>query len=625
MFAKVSLETEMIYENSINQKDFLRLATRNTLQRLLTVFYRENLLGELYNDSTALETRLHFRLNQREIILRGGHLKSLKRLCLTDQFCLTWVAENEAAETPIIRAEELIRLIASEHGSNHWAWDQFLVEVKNSQMNETASLQHRPTWIKRLQGENSSAEINWIELSSRFDALELWLFLEQWSCVGHPYHPCSKTRLGLSAAENKLYAPEFAAEVALSWVAIHKTCWQSVSSAKVHQIEPMFAHQKSAWENAIKTLGLDPEHYSPVPVHPWQKQHVLPFKFTALIETQNLLLLSGLTLPCRPSLSFRTMLLEDASCPQLKLPVTIQATSVERTVSAESIEIGITFSQLLWDILERETEIKNALLPLADLAGGYVTGIEAPDDQRHLSFLLRANPLTYLPKSARVIPLTALFVPLPDGTPLLKALFVQANIDDEVGILNYFQVYCRQLLIACLDLYLVYGIALESHQQNTLIQVENHRITRIIMRDFGGIRIHTPTLTGIEHRLPLHLKSSLFTTDQHTVRKKLIHACLESNLGEWVIHLNQYFGISEASLWFLVRREIEHRFTALAPRLPESFINQEKTQLLETPWPLKCLASMRLQESPRSNKSQMRGDIYTEIENPLCLNRGVTC
>ncbi|WP_267256364.1 IucA/IucC family C-terminal-domain containing protein [Coxiella endosymbiont of Ornithodoros maritimus] len=44
------------------------------------------------------------------------------------------------------------------------------------------------------------------------------------------------------------------------------------------------------------------------------------------------------------------------------------------------------------------------------------------------------------------------------------------------------------------DLYLIYGIVLEAHTQNTLIVFKEEHPTRFINRDLGGIYIHTPTL-----------------------------------------------------------------------------------------------------------------------------------
>ncbi|HKS99986.1 MAG TPA: IucA/IucC family protein, partial [Rugosimonospora sp.] len=135
--------------------------------------------------------------------------------------------------------------------------------------------------------------------------------LEQCSVDGHPLHPLCRTRLGMSPAEVRAYAPEYRPVVDLVEVAVPEDRWLSTGTGR----PPL------------------------LPVHPWQVAHVLD-RYPWLVPT-------GRRIPARPLMSLRT--LAPLACPQwhLKTAVDVQMTSAVRIVSPAAVRNGPVISALL--------------------------------------------------------------------------------------------------------------------------------------------------------------------------------------------------------------------------------------------------------------------------------------
>ena len=79
------------------------------------------------------------------------------------------------------------------------------------------------------------------------DAVRDLVFYEQSIVDGHPIHPLCRTRIGMSAAENRAYAPEFRPTIELGVLDVPPDRWITGGT------------------------GLPPR----LPIHPWQRDHVL--------------------------------------------------------------------------------------------------------------------------------------------------------------------------------------------------------------------------------------------------------------------------------------------------------------------------------------------------------------
>ncbi|AEE88108.1 siderophore biosynthesis protein [Francisella cf. novicida Fx1] len=598
---------------------------KNQFKRVALSFYREGLLGK---SKKINDTLFFYNINNDKILkINNPILKSLNRIELTDQLtiqdCLT------KRETSLENIEELINWAKDNNPQiNHDDWQQFEYELDNSFENELSMNIYRGLRQKQLANIiNSANYLNlWQWLTTTMSKNQQLAFLEQWGAVGHIYHPGSKTKIGLSKFENILYSPEFENEVNIIFGAIHKNIAHiEIIDNRIDNYQNWmiinYPEQYKIWYHELDNRGLDSNNYLMIPIHPWQAEHILPAKHKCLIDCQQLIIINDCKYTTKPSMSFRTMLpvatKDKTLMPHIKLPVAIHATSVTRTVSPESVKTGPRISKILLEILAKENHLAKNMDILADIAGIHTTKACRKDDIRQLSAIFRTNPEELLDSDEVACPLASLFVKTPQNQALICDILELLDYNQPSQILAYFRKYTQITLTACLDLYLLYGIALEAHQQNTLVVFKENMPQKLLIRDLGGMRLHLPSFEASGFHLPKDTFSLTFTNSQTITRRKFIHACLQSNIGELVIQLSSHYKIAEGRFWTIVKDEIHQRFEYLKPRISPDKYKQEYTQILEKPWSIKALTRMRLNDKLECDKDDMQGDIYINLKNPL--------
>ncbi|MBK2260180.1 rhizoferrin biosynthesis protein FslA [Francisella tularensis] len=598
---------------------------KNQFKRVALSFYREGLLGK---SKKINDTLFFYNINNDKILkINNPILKSLNRIELPDQLtiqdCLT------KRETSLENIEELINWAKDNNPQiNHDDWQQFEYELDNSFENELSMNIYRGLRQKQLANTiNSANYLNlWQWLTTTMSKNQQLAFLEQWGAVGHIYHPSSKTKIGLSKFENILYSPEFENEVNIIFGAIHKNIAHiEIIDNRIDNYQNWmiinYPEQYKIWDHELDNRGLDSNNYLMIPIHPWQAEHILPAKHKCLIDCQQLIIINDCKYTTKPSMSFRTMLpvapKDKTLMPHIKLPVAIHATSVTRTVSPESVKTGPRISKILLEILAKENHLAKNMDILADIAGIHTTKACRKDDIRQLSAIFRTNPEELLDSDEVACPLASLFVKTPQNQALICDILELLDYNQPSQILAYFRKYTQITLTACLDLYLLYGIALEAHQQNTLVVFKENMPQKLLIRDLGGMRLHLPSFEASGFHFPKDTFSLTFTNSQTITRRKFIHACLQSNIGELVIQLSSHYKIAEGRFWTIVKGEIHQRFEYLKPRISPDKYKQEYAQILEKPWSIKALTRMRLNDKLECDKDDMQGDIYINLKNPL--------
>ncbi|OCQ68600.1 rhizoferrin biosynthesis protein FslA [Francisella tularensis] len=598
---------------------------KNQFKRVALSFYREGLLSK---SKKINDTLFFYNINNDKILkINNPILKSLNRIELPDQLtiqdCLT------KRETSLENIEELINWAKDNNPQiNHDDWQQFEYELDNSFENELSMNIYRGLRQKQLANTiNSANYLNlWQWLTTTMSKNQQLAFLEQWGAVGHIYHPSSKTKIGLSKFENILYSPEFENEVNIIFGAIHKNIAHiEIIDNRIDNYQNWmiinYPEQYKIWYHELDNRGLDSNNYLMIPIHPWQAEHILPAKHKCLIDCQQLIIINDCKYTTKPSMSFRTMLpvatKDKTLMPHIKLPVAIHATSVTRTVSPESVKTGPRISKILLEILAKENHLAKNMDILADIAGIHTTKACRKDDIRQLSAIFRTNPEELLDSDEVACPLASLFVKTPQNQALICDILELLDYNQPSQILAYFRKYTQITLTACLDLYLLYGIALEAHQQNTLVVFKENMPQKLLIRDLGGMRLHLPSFEASGFHFPKDTFSLTFTNSQTITRRKFIHACLQSNIGELVIQLSSHYKIAEGRFWTIVKGEIHQRFEYLKPRISPDKYKQEYAQILEKPWSIKALTRMRLNDKLECDKDDMQGDIYINLKNPL--------
>jgi siderophore synthetase component len=492
-----------------------------------------------------------------------------------------------------------------QQSARFWAWEQLALELEESMTNLALSLAYRYEWDERLKKTAAGSLWQWTQ--EALSTSERTLFFEQWGAEGHPYHPNGKAKMGMSQREVLQYSPEFQSGFKMEWLAIDKRFAKASALDFQRMIDGAFPMQMAEWRESLRRKNKIPAHYLPIPVHPWQCQHTLGTLFKEQLD-ENLILRVGCEQQVRPTLSFRTVVSGQPLAPHIKLATAVHTTSAMRTVSPASVHNGPRLSHLLKMILAKENHFNKRLYVLYDKGGVHADHTKG----KHLSALFRDNPNLHVAHNETAVVVAALFSRSPiTHKPLLIEIIDESGLTPEA----YFKRYCECLLPGQMTLYLKYGLALESHQQNTLMVFDEKNLpVRQLNRDLGGIRVMLQSLKKQGYILSLDASVAIVTDDENELRHKFIHSNLQSHLAyvidAMVLHCQ---GVKAETLWGIVRDIMAPLLEEMRPLLGEKRYQQEKKGLMSAPWELKSLLRMRLEPCHGQY-------LYRKSHNPLNLS-----
>jgi siderophore synthetase component len=595
-------------------------ACKRGLQRTLQALFREKLLNL---DHLIVEGAISWLpLWSRQSMLRfeGLHIGRIGNCELTGPVSCYQSGDRPRALTS---SSALIAFVADAlpHAVTAIDIGRLIRELDNSTENDALCLRYRRQWANELNTSiRASGQPNLVAMlmhASPDEQRNPALLLEQWGTLGHPWHPGYKTKLGLTAQEVMALSPEFRANLTVSLAALKADKAQVTMVYGIVDYRAWFAEtfpqQMLTWEGALHQRRQDPSAWLPLPVHPYQGSRLLPEKFAAEIAQGDLLLLPEVQMGATPTMSFRTVVPEGASTlPHLKLPVSLRLTSVQRTVSPKSAVMGPRLTHLLTRIVADESGFDGTLDIVGEEVGVFYIDPNDDDDRsRHLSVLFRCNPMNKRSASLFPIPAGALFADSPvDGRALVTELVAGSYGDHADGALQFYKRYADTVLTAVLGAYLLYGIAFEAHQQNSFIMVDRDcRPVQLLVRDFGDLRVHGPSLQRAGLTLEAFRKGQTVFDIDEPVRDKLLHAVMLCHLSELGLLLSRSYRHTEAAFWNVLQESTIDAFDRLRDRADPQRWQTERTAVLEARWPAKAFLRMRLYDTS--------DDVHGEMANPL--------
>lgn len=600
---------------SLRPADFALLQARQRgLERTLQALFRENLLLKEHLIAEGSFAWLPLWSQQALLRFEGLQIGRIGNCQLSGP--VSWYRTGERPQ-PLPTAAALLACVASSLPGAADDLQRLIGELENSTDNDALCLHYRYNRAPQLVAELGSDEACFISAVRGAALANPALLLEQWGTLGHPWHPSYKTKLGLSPQEVIALSPEFQPVLQVPLVALRSDKAHVASSENGLEYRSWFAatfpQLWSRWATSLSRLGRDPGAWLPLPVHPYQAQRLIPRKFSAEIAAGHLLMLPDVGFAASPTMSFRTVVPDGSPVlPHVKLPVSLRLTSVQRTVSPKSAVMGPRVTRLLAGILAHERGFDGTLdIVGEDLGLHYIDPAGDDDRARHLSVLFRANPMAKRSDSLFPVPVGALFADSPmNGRPIATDLVGMSFGDHSKGAVEFFERYVATVLTATLSAYLLYGIAFEAHQQNSFIMLNRrYEPAQLLVRDFGDLRVHGPTLrrTGLE-LVPYRAGHSVFESDE-PVRDKLLHAVMLCHLAELGLLLARSYNHPQTHFWNILRRGTEEVFDRLRARTPRQRWIDERRALLEADWPAKSFLRMRLSDSSE--------DVHGHMPNPL--------
>ncbi|WP_412544134.1 IucA/IucC family protein [Longispora sp. K20-0274] len=397
------------------------------------------------------------------------------------------------------------------------------------------------------------------------------LFLERLATEGHNLHPCGRTRLGMSVADVLAYdleGPGFD----LAVVALR---------SDVHVGDDVGA-----------ALGLPaaPDGFVSQPAHPWQVAEVLAVRHADARRAGLWRLVEGLVVPAAPTASLRTVLTGAGQL--VKVSLDVQITSTRRSISLATARNGPPVSALVETLLTG-----TGGLLLGEFAGA---GAVLPASERDVTAVVR-HPLAGVVSAGELaVPANALPAVCPVTGSTVLELLAAAHPGGPVAWLVD---YAAALLGPVLRL-LAHGVGLEAHLQNCVPLFAGGRCARMVFRDLGGVRLHSPRLAAAGHPLTLWPGSVTGTDDVDVLRAKVAYTALGNHLGAVVDGL----GLGAVG-WAAVGRVLRDVYGPLVDDpLVGAAAAADLVAFTTRPWAHKALVRMRLAGD---------GDVYVPVDNPL--------
>ncbi len=311
------------------------------------------------------------------------------------------------------------------------------------------------------------------------DDPDRFLAAEQALLLGHPLHPTPKSREGLSETEARLYSPELRGSFPLHWLAIAPSVL-STDSAWTERGRVVPAGCLTA-RLAGPDLSL-PNGFTALPLHPWQLREVRHRpSVAALLDAGLLRDLGPHGAPWHPTSSVRTVHRTGALA-MLKLSLGLRITNSRRENLRKELHRGVEVHRLLrTGLAERWRAVHPGFDIVRDPAWLAITAPDG-DPLAGLDVVIRHNPFGPADDASCVAGLVSPR-PYSDGQRRPdERLLMRSRLEEVVTRLagrtgrsrgavavEWFLRYLEHVVRPVLWLDSEAGIALEAHQQNTLV------------------------------------------------------------------------------------------------------------------------------------------------------------
>lgn len=463
---------------------------------------------------------------------------------------------------------------------------------------------------------------------------QVFRILEQYAGYrDRPYHPLSKLKEGLSQQEYLQYCPEFAQELSIHWVAVHKDKMMfgaGVEDIFRQQPSQIFINRAERYQlkQEMFQRGLSETHIA-MPVHPWQFQHLFQQFFAEDIAAGICQPLNFVSKGMYASASMRSLLSKEIPQESLKLPIGIKALGSLRFLPVVKMINGEKNQKLLRQAQQKDPILQQKLwlceetqwwsyLPEKQQdrsADNEWLFVEKPT---HLAAQRRHIPVELLQQPYQLIPMASLGHTI-SGQPAVfdYILQLQQLQNDAAQVLEQFAKLCACFFEVNLRLFRL-GLMGEIHGQNLCLVLKNGQFDGLMFRDHDSLRIYLPWvlqngLDDPDYLSPHDFRNTLYHDSAEALLFYIQTLGIQVNLGCIVETLAKYYQISADQLWQVLAEQLQHVLEKLDFQ-PE-IQTQLQALLFESPnWPYKQLIRPLLEQDTRIG-SMPSG--IGETRNPL--------
>jgi siderophore synthetase component len=471
------------------------------------------------------------------------------------------------------------------------AEDELIMRIILSCQNMKSYIEERYKDKKRLSDET-------------FDYIEA----EQSLLLGHLLHPTPKSKQGLSIEEDRLYSPELNGEFQLHYFSVNPSIILQDSSLSLSASELM-REELQADESVNQEWLNQFEKWVLIPVHPLQVNVLLKNKHVVhYIQKGKLDYLGPVGKMYTATSSFRTLYSHQSKY-MLKFSVPVKITNSLRVNQQKELDRGVEVSRLLKTTLGRELKRNHPKFEI--IRDPAYLNVAIPDLEPGFAVVIRENP--FYENSENTSLVAALCQDHAYGGKarlhsIVTSIARREGRAIEKVSLEWFDRYLSLSLDPMLWLYRNYGIALEAHQQNSVIKLSEGYPSSFYFRDNQGYYFSESMAHKLSELLPdLNEKSDTICADE-----------IANERFRYYFFFNHLFGLINAfGVNGLIKEQ--HLIDLLRERLLryEASLSLVKSLLEEPVLPCKANLLTRFYDMDELVGSLETQSVYTMVNNPI--------
>ncbi|WP_049896997.1 IucA/IucC family protein [Natrialba chahannaoensis] len=296
---------------------------------------------------------------------------------------------------------------------------------------------------------------------------------EQALVFGHQRHPTPKSRRGIASHNRSTYAPELRGSFALHYFRARPDLVSQDSARSESAATWVKRHlrEDDAVDESVVATHVESEDVL-LPVHPWQADYLLGQDHVRAHLGDGLSYLGPIGREFAPTTSVRTLYSEDAPF-MVKSSLNVKITNSVRTNKRPELERGVAVAELLDTAFGDELA---TTFPDFDIVRdpAYLALDVGEEEESGLESVLRANPFR---GETAATPLVSLCQDAIRGKSRLGRIVTaiadrEGRSTDEVSE-TWFRQYLAVSIRPVLWLYLVGGVGVEAHQQNSILTLDD--------------------------------------------------------------------------------------------------------------------------------------------------------
>lgn len=480
---------------------------------------------------------------------------------------------------------------------------------ERARVDATARAHELELLLRYVQSQQLMARYLEVRAHDRRLDSDRFIDCEQSMLYGHWRHPTPKSRQGMTEWQHDSFAPELRGRFQLHYFAAARAL-VTQQSALPQTTEEMLSRLLVGDVPAQRALRAAHDRGEVlVPVHPLQVDWLLHQRHVRSWLADGLLRDVGRLGPrFTATSSVRTVYSEDAEW-MVKLSIPVRITNSLRFNRRDELPAGVSMARLFALLGERA-----GLHCIADPA--YLT-LEGPDGgESGFELLLRDNPFRRGQDSGVYCVAALVQEALPHRASRLRTVLEGLALTEGRGVtevsFDWLVRYVRCVIEPLLRLYDEHGIALEAHQQNSLVDLLAGYPRACLFRDNQGYYLsnqHRSRLVGL---LPELLQRPELFFDDALIQERFAYYLLSNHLFAVVQRLGADGLLHEDVALSIVKGRFEQlrsELTGLGRQLLVGFL--EHPQL---PYKANLLTRVHDVDELTAENEQA---VYVRVDNPL--------